>query len=288
MTNNSEATQSLELVTWYDTWNKVGFQNLRDRRVPLQYATRYNLAFGHLVKQADGAYSMVMGEFAAQIKELILEQAPGAAIFASTRPSKSGIRAAVEDNRLHNNRSTTAIVGWLKANGYRGLVIDEEDSDVMKDLFKRDVVHFIEQLGPSFKKAGLDIIVSAPFPNNKPSELYGPRAVEVFKAHVAAIELQDYSARGTKVDALTWINAGIPARMLLGGVCTERDAPGQHVQTSLEAIKIWTTAARDLGLRGMFSWRLDNDYAGTGEDDEPTFAGAKTAYETAQAHALIV
>lgn len=280
MTNSSEATRSFELVTWYDTWNKAGLQNLRDRRVPLQYATRYNLAFGNLAKQADGAYGMVMGEFAEQVKDLILEQAPGAEIFASTRPDDSGIREVVEDNRYHNNRSTTAIVDWLKANGYRGLVIDEEDRGVMKDVFKRDVPHFIEQLGPSFKKADLDIVLSAPWPNDGPRELYGPRAVEVFKAHVTAIELQDYSSGGTSADANRWIAAGIPALMLLGGVCTERDSPQTHNQTSLKDTKTWTKAALDKGLRGMFSWRLDNDHGGEGEDVEPTFVGAKTVYET--------
>ena len=126
----------------------------------------------------------------------------------------------------------------------------------------------------------LDIIVSAPWPNRGPSDLYGPRAVEVFKAHVAAIELQDYSDSGTQKDAFAWIDAGMPAGKLLGGVCTERDSPGKHVQTSLEHTKACTKAALNMKLRGMFSWRLDNDYAAEGEDNEHTFVGAKTVYQT--------
>ncbi len=223
MTTSSEATRPFELVTWYDTWNEAGLQNLQNGRVPLGYATRYNLAFGHLAEQADGAYSVVMEAFAAQVKDLILQQAPtGVKIYASTRPPlTSGIADAVDDNRWHDNRSTTAIVAWLKANGYGGLVIDEEDPSVMWDSFLgRDVPpHFVEQLGPSFKKAGLEIIVSAPpVPYSGPSNVYGPpRAVELFMAHVAAIELQDYSDHGTIDDANKWIVAGIPAEMLLGG-----------------------------------------------------------------------
>ena len=57
------------------------------------------------------------------------------------------------------------------------------------------------------------------------------------------------------------------------------------VQTSLQTIADSTLFALQNQLRGMFSWRLDNDHGlqGQNEDVEPTFTGAKTIYDTVQA-----
>ncbi len=60
--------------------------------MPLHYATRYNLAFGQLVPQAGGAYSIEMGNFAAQVKALIHKKRPNAQIWASTGPDGGGRR----------------------------------------------------------------------------------------------------------------------------------------------------------------------------------------------------
>jgi GH18 family chitinase len=64
----------------------------------------------------------------------------------------------------------------------------------------------------------------------------------------------------------------------MGGVCTENG----NAQTSLADTQSWTQYALSNGLRGMFSWRLDNDHGmhGTQEDVDPTFTGAKTLYDT--------
>jgi hypothetical protein len=140
------------------------------------------------------------------------------------------------------------------------------------------VAEFVTQIGPSFSAAGLGIAVSAPWPGSGPVFLYGAGAIQAFNNYVSAIELQDYSSDSTPNDAPIWINAGIKAGILMGGVCTENS----NVQTSLSDTQAWTQYALQNGLRGMFSWRLDNDHGTQGqeEDVDPTFTGAQTIYNT--------
>lgn len=267
-------TTTFELATWYDTWNQLGLDNLANKTVPLGYATRYNLAFGELSgSDAEGYTPAMTGQFADAVKQQILAQAPGVVVYASLGPgSYDEIVAAVKDNDLHENRSTKNIVAWLQGNGYSGISIDAENSAMPY------VAQFVVQLGPSFRAAGLGIAVSAPWPGNGPKDLYGDDAVQAFNDNVDAVELQDYSSTDTPTDAQVWTAAGVKASILMGGVCTENS----DVQTSLPDTQSWTQWAMQNGLRGMFSWRLDNDHGmhGTNEDDDPTFTGAKTIYDT--------
>lgn len=267
----SNATTTFEIATWYDTWNQTGLDNLVNKTVPLTYATRYNLAFGQLSPDPAGGYTLEMpGPFAAAVKEQILAQAPGAVIYASF--GDTALDKTVEDNQQNQNRSTNNIVAWLQANGYHGISIDAEQGGMPY------VAALVTQLGPSFKAAGLGIAVSAPWPQEGPSILFGSNAVEAFNDNVDVVELQDYSSSGTPEDAPVWINAGIKASMLMGGVSTENGS----AQTSLSDTQSWTQYAMQNGLKGMFSWRLDNDHGthGTDEDVDPTFTGAKTIYDT--------
>jgi Glycosyl hydrolases family 18 len=267
----SDAIPTFEIATWYDTWNQTGLNNLVNQIVPLNLATRYNLAFGELVSAPQGGFTIGMNApYAAAVKEQIQAQAPNAVIFASF--GDGGIADAVSDNDQYDNRSTDNIVAWLTANGYGGISIDAE-SDGMGS-----VAELVTQLGPSFKAAGLGIAVSAPWPGNGPTQLYGPNAVAAFNAYVDAVELQDYSSAGTPSDAAVWTQAGVDASILMGGASTEN---GPY-QTSLEDTQSWTEYALQKGLRGMFSWRLDNDHGPQGqeEDVDPTFTGAQTIYDT--------
>lgn len=102
-----------------------------------------------------------------------------------------------------------------------------------------------------------------------------------FNQNVDAVELQDYAtSSGTPADVPVWTTAGINADILMGGVCTENS----DYQTPLDDTAAWTRYALQNGLRGMFSWRLDNDHGlqGTKEDVQPTFTDAKTVYDTVQ------
>ena len=268
----SQGTTGFEIATWYDTWNQLGLDNLANKTVPLDYATRYNLAFGQLSGSAAAGYTPEMtGQFADAVKGQILTQAPGVAIYAGL--GDTGIAETVADNNQNQNRSTKNIVAWLQDNGYSGISIDAEGDGMSS------VAEFVKQLGPSFKAAGLRIAVSAPWPESGPTQLYGNDAVQAFNDNVDAVELQDYSSSGTPTDAPAWTAAGVKASILMGGACTENSG----VQTSLPDTKSWTQYALQNGLRGMFSWRLDNDHGthGTEEDVDPTFTGAKTIYETA-------
>ena len=267
----SQGTTTFEIATWYDTWNQLGLDNLANKTVPLDYATRYNLAFGQLSGSAAAGYTPEMtGQFADAVKGQILGQAPGVVIYAGL--GDTGIAETVADNNQNQNRSTKNIVAWLQDNGYSGISIDAEGDGMSS------VAEFVKQLGPSFKAAGLGIAVSAPWPESGPTQLYGNDAVQAFNDNVDAVELQDYSSSGTPTDAPAWTAAGVKASILMGGACTENSG----VQTSLPDTKSWTQYALQNGLRGMFSWRLDNDHGthGTEEDVDPTFTGAKTIYET--------
>src|SRR5205085_2791555 len=122
------------------------------------------------------------------------------------------------------------------------------------------------------------LTASAPRPQGRPTNRYGNEAVQAFNDNVDVVELQDYSSTSTPVDAPVWTSAGVNAGILMGGVCTENSG----VQTSLPDTQSWTQWAMQNGLKGMFSWRLDNDHGthGTDEDVDPTFTGAKTVYDT--------
>lgn len=268
----SKATTTFEIATWYDTWNQTGLNNLVNKIVPLNYATRYNLAFGQLSAiTGGGGYTVEMtGQFADAVKEQILTQAPGVVIYAGL--GDTGIAETVNDNNQNQNRSTKNIVTWLQTNGYSGISIDAESVGMSS------VAEFVTQLGPSFKAAGLGIAVSVPWPVDGPAALYGENAVQAFNENVDALELQDYSSLGTPTDAPVWTKAGVKASLLMGGACTENG----NAQTSLADTQSWTQYALENGLRGMFSWRLDNDHGtqGTEEDVDPTFTGAQTIYDT--------
>ncbi len=261
---------TFELVTWYDTWNPLGLKNLLSGSVPLQYAVRYNLAFGQFSQTTAGYTVDMNGAFAAKVKAAIQGQAPAVVIYAGL--GDTGLVATVNDNRANGNRSTANIVNYLVGNGYKGVSIDSESEGMSS------VAELVTQLGPSFRAAGLGIAVSVPWPQTGPTNLYGPEAVAAFNANVDALELQDYSSSGTPQDVPVWIRAGIKPSLLMGGVCTENSA----VQTSLADTSAWTQYAMSNGLRGMFSWRLDNDHGqdGTNEDVDPTFTGAKAIYDT--------
>ncbi|NVK41575.1 MAG: hypothetical protein HWE39_10060 [Oceanospirillaceae bacterium] len=105
--------------------------------------------------------------------------------------------------------------------------------------------------------------------------------MKAFNEHVDTVELQDYSS-GNTPNATVWIQAGVKAAILMGGVCTENS----RVQTGIENIAAATVFALKSELRGMFSWRLDNDHGQQGqkEDIEPIFTGAKAIYDTVQTH----
>ena len=262
---------SFEIATWYDTWNRTGLDNLVQGKVPLNYASRYNLAFSVFEKGGDGYYLTLNGAFAGEVLAEIRRRAPNVLIYAGTDPGGTGLSATVADNRQFNNRSTEHIVDYLLQKRLNGIAIDAEDSG------RSDVAELVSQLGPRFKEAGLGIAVSAPWPGSGPVSLYGEGAVEAFNQHVDAIELQDYSS-GNTPNATTWIQAGVRAAILMGGVCTENS----DVQTTLQNTADSTLFALKNQLRGMFSWRLDNDHGlqGQKEDLEPTFTGAKTIYDT--------
>jgi hypothetical protein len=266
-------SSAFELVTWYDTWNQTGLNNLVSKTVPLGYASRYNLAFGELSGSKATGYSVTMtGQYADQVKAQLHAQAPGVVVYAGL--GDTGIAETVGDNLQNQGRSTKNIVAWLRANGYGGISIDAEQDGMAF------VAEFVTQIGPSFKAAGLGIAVSAPWPGNGPTGLYGAQAVQAFSKNVDAIELQSYSSEGTPADVPVWTKAGINPTLLMGGVATENGS----AQTSLADTQAWTEYAVHSGLGGMFSWRLDNDHGTDGEEEDvnPTFTGAKTVYDAAR------
>ena len=260
---------SFELVTWYDTWNQTGYDNLAQGLVPVHLADRFNLAFAQLSPDADGYTIEFTGAYAAAVAEELKRQAPSALIYAGL--GDTGLSAMVADNAANGNRSTANIVKYLVQNGLSGISIDAE-SDGMGS-----VVTFLQQAGDSFRSAGLGIAVSVPWPGNGPVGLYGDGAVDAFNRYVDAVELQDYSSMGTPEDAKVWTDAGVAADILLGGVATENGG----AQTSIEDTKAWTRHALEHGLGGMFSWRLDNDHGkdGENEDVQPTFTGAQAIHD---------
>ena len=60
-----------EISTWYDTWNNTGLQNLVQKLVPLNYASRYNLAFGEFVSGSNGYTVDLNAKYAGQVQAQI-------------------------------------------------------------------------------------------------------------------------------------------------------------------------------------------------------------------------
>lgn len=266
---------SFEISTWYDTWNSTGLSNLVQKLVPLGYASRYSLAFGEFVSGSNGYTVILNAEYPGQVEAQIQAQAPGALLYAGV--GDTGLAATMADNNANNNRSTANIVAYLQKQGLQGITIDSEGDGMPS------VAELVTQLGPGFKAAGLGIVISVPWPGSGPVSLYGSTAVTAFNQNVNALELQDYSSfGGTPADVPVWTSAGISAGLLMGGVCTENGG----YQTSLPDTAAWTEYALKNALRGMFSWRLDNDHGqqGTEEDVDPTFTGAKAIFDTVQAY----
>ncbi len=218
---------SFEIATWYDTWNSTGLNNLVQGKVPLNYASRYNLAFGEFVLGSNGYTVDLNAQFAGQVLAQIRTQAPGVLIYAGV--GDTGLSATVQDNLQNNNRATANIVAYLRQQGLDGITIDSEQDGMSY------VPELVSQLGPAFKQAGLGIAVSVPWPSNGPVDLYGENAVAAFNQYVDAVELQDYSSDGTPADVKVWIDAGVRSAILMGGVCTENG----NVQTSLEDTVAW-------------------------------------------------
>ena len=174
---------SFEIATWYDTWNSTGLENLVQQKVPLDYATRYNLAFGKFVEVSNGYTLDLDAQYASQVLAQIQTQAPGVLVYVGV--GDTGLPATVADNTANGNRSTANIVAYLQQQGLNGITIDSEGDGMSS------VAELVTQLGPSFKAAGLGIAVSVPWPANGPVELYGANAVAAFNQHVDALELQD-------------------------------------------------------------------------------------------------
>lgn len=107
-----------EISTWYDTWNNMGLQNLVQKLVPLDYATRYNLAFGEFVSGANGYTVDLNAPYAGQVQAQIQAQAPGVLVYAGV--GDTGLAATVQDNNANNNRSTANIVNYLQQHGLQG------------------------------------------------------------------------------------------------------------------------------------------------------------------------
>src|SRR4051812_45533097 len=105
----SKTTPSFQIATWYDTWNATGLSNLVNKIVPLNYATRYNLAFASLVASGSSGYTVqTTGQYADQVKTQIAAQAPSALIYVGL--GSTGLADTVADNTQHKNRSTANIV----------------------------------------------------------------------------------------------------------------------------------------------------------------------------------
>ncbi|HEU4558026.1 MAG TPA: hypothetical protein VFS20_09260, partial [Longimicrobium sp.] len=101
---------SFEIATWYDTWNSTGLENLVQKKVPLNYATRYNLAFAIFAQVSNGYTVDLNAQYASQVLSQIRTQAPGVLIYAGV--GDTGLSETVADNSANNNRSTANIVAY--------------------------------------------------------------------------------------------------------------------------------------------------------------------------------
>ena len=129
-----------EIATWYDNWNSIGLANLVAKKVPLTYATRYNLAFASLLTSPDGYTLGLDQQFGSQVLAQIRQQAPAARICAGI--GDAGIAETVADNLQHTNRSTANIVAYLKEQALDGMTIDAEGAGMSS------VTALLSQLSP--------------------------------------------------------------------------------------------------------------------------------------------
>lgn len=249
------------LSAWYGGWYQESLDNLtvgsEYNPIPGNYVSRYSVAF----YKFENSTIVPINDTVSAVASKIREQAPSVKIFAGIDP-----------NANYGNcdaTCTTKVADYLTVNQLDGVNLDDENNLPL-------VPQLVKDLKTAFAGKGLEIAVSVPWPSNGPSA-YSSRAfstadvVDIFNRDVDAIELQDYSASGTRYDAAAWNRAGVPYGKLVGGVSSEVGGP----YTQMNQVDEWTSFAKQKGMQGMFSWRIDNDTCTSPSTSDPTFTTAK-------------
>ncbi len=157
-------TSVFELATWYDTWNPLGLENLVNQKVPLTYASRYNLAFGQLSPAPGGGYTVEMtGQYAEAVKDQILAHEIG--LGPSSRVlvinTEEGVRWFGIDDDGVVIASPAAFRPYDRSEGVAlaplpdgALVLATTERDGLDDFFSLSLLEDYEVAGPEARVRG--------------------------------------------------------------------------------------------------------------------------------------
>ena len=221
-----------------------------------------------------------------KVTNLIIEK------MQAKNPGPYAILASTQSSNLVYNDPDfpTTIVKFLTDNNFNGLDLDiESNTSIIEPILK--------QLAPAFNKNNLILSVSVYLDPINYGDLSYADLVGVQNYGAGDNNLDSFKTTMTKwkgfLGSYDKLLGGISSERcrFVSGACTQNDA-----YTSSENVRAWSRYAIGLDgdkcltlidddhkLKGMFSWRLDNDNSRKGEDVNPTFAYAKLLHSCMKA-----
>lgn len=238
---------------------------------PFTKLNRLYISFCKIVKAPEGGFTIQFdGETdrAVALMNRMRAVNPEAEIFVSLGgdggPNAFG--GAAQDPQFAER-----VRNFLLSYHLQGIDIDWEIG-----LKREPLSNLISSLSPVLHQAGLKLTLAVwPFVNSAYD-------MSVLAPQLDQMNIMSYGQmRGLEGIVQQFVNAGFPIEKLIGGIEVENpyreggpDTLGKDGTITQKA-----NYARQHGLAGMMSWRLDNDYPEDSDLNYPTYRGALQLYE---------
>lgn len=256
---------------WVDEGRHQQWEQKFRSDTPFTKLNRLYISFCKIVKAPDGGFTIEFDgnvDHAVALINRMREVNPQAEIFVSLGgdggPNAFG--GAAKDARFAEH-----VREFLQKYQLQGIDIDWE-MGLQRELLSR----LITQLSPVLHQAGLKLTLAV-------WQFVSPAYdMSVLTPQLDQMNIMSYG-QIRKLDGIVkqYVDAGFPIEKLIGGIEVENPYREGGPDTLGETGTIVQKAnfARQHGMAGLMSWRLDNDYP---EDDNlnyPTYRGALQLYE---------
>ncbi|OGT26780.1 MAG: hypothetical protein A3I77_08200 [Gammaproteobacteria bacterium RIFCSPLOWO2_02_FULL_42_14] len=264
------------IATYFGIWDKAHWADRFRTDTPFQKINRLYIAFGKIVKDNSGHFSIAFDGSESHAEDIIARMKkdnPSAQLFLTVggNGGADSYGGAANDSQFAGH-----VLHFLDEYDLDGFDIDWEN-----DLNKKDLNNLVTQLFSVLhahqKQLTLDVW---PFPNSTYD-------MKTLSNHLDEINIMSYGT-GINLSECVGMYArrGFPKNKMIGGIETETnyDQNGGVTDTLGEngtIAKKAATAAKE-GLAGMMSWRLDNDYAPEDRLYYPTYQGAVALHQDSQ------
>lgn len=238
---------------------------------PFDKLNRLYIAFCKIVKTPEGHFTIAFdgeSQRAIAVMDRMRLVNPQAEIFVSLGGGGGAneFGGASQDPEFANN-----VRSFLMTYHLQGIDIDWEEG-LQRDNLNALITH----LSPVLHQADLKLTLAVwPF-------VHSAYDMPVLRSQLDQMNMMSYG-KMRSLDAIVnaFVTAGFPIEKLIGGIEVENpyrqggaDTLGNDGTISQKA-----RFARQSGMAGMMSWRLDNDYAEDSNLNYPTYRGALQLYE---------